>query len=473
MGIEARERLKQQVRANRLAAERNKMVGGTAGSAPLRSTKSLTIPQSPQLRLSARHGEKHLSASSMGQTKDPSIEIYHKPRALSPSTFGSSSNSSGGNGYKGPKPLTIPVAPSFKTDTRALARRASPTYNQNSLGSSSSQAENFSNSHPTSSLRIKSSSSSCGGMGLREYAPKFPSTRTLTIPHTPNLSTKTRAAVRKGSTGGIGGTEGRREDQQECRQQFKARPLDRRILESTGEMGVPKVAKGGVTQPQPFHFSTDSRLRVRAALGSSDSAGEHEQHQQRRHHQEGRLSAPRPFQLATEQRGQLHNRAFEARMTQDREAEKAAREVHAHPVPHFHQQQAHVQPQPSTRLLTKFEEFHLSSNHRHEDAQGMWQRDVERLTDEERKQVQGSGARRFPVMTFQRGLETKLSEREPLFPYSLNLSTSARAGERKAFAADKQVRNEEAHLEKEAQRRAKQRVEQEKIRHLRTTPVVD
>eukprot|EP00624_Nannochloropsis_granulata_P001555 evm.model.NODE_17682_length_3311_cov_23.115374.2 len=265
--------------------------------------------------------------------------------------------------------------------------------------------------------------------------------------------------------------EGGREEQEGCRHQFKARPLDRRILESTGEMGVPKVAKGGVTQPQPFHFSTDSRPRVRAAPGLADLEGGNEQNQQRHHPQEGGLPAPRLFQLATEQRGQLHKMTFEARMAQDRVAEKAAREAHAHTVPHFHQQQAHAQPQPSTRPLTEFEEFHLSSNRRHKDAQGTWQREVERLKEEERKHAQGPRARRLPVTTFQRGFEPKPSEREPLFPQSLNLSTSARAEERKAFAADMQVRNEEARLEKEAQRGARQREEQEKLRRLRTTPV--
>ena len=306
-------------------------------------------------------------------------------------------------------------------------------------------------------------------MGLREYAPKPPSPRTLTIPHTPNLSTKARAAVRKGSVGMVGGREGGREEEEECRHQFKARPLDRRILESTGEMGVPKVAKGGVTQPQPFHFSTETRPRVRAA---PEREGEQQQQQRHHHHQqEGGLAVPRPFQLATEQRGQLHTITFEARVTQDREAEKAAREVHAHPVPHFHQQQAHAQPQPSTRPLTEFDEFHLSSARRHEDAQGTWQREVERLKEEERKQAQGPRARPLPATTFQRGFEPKPSEREPLFPQSLSLSSSARAQERKAFDADMQVRSEEARQEKEAQKEAKQREEQEKLRRLRMTPV--
>jgi hypothetical protein len=74
-----------------------------------------------------------------------------------------------------------------------------------------------------------------------------------------------------------------REDEEELKRQFRARPLDRRVLESNGEMGVPKVSAPGqdassqpasphgalawqvtpcqVTQPQPFHLETDTRCR--------------------------------------------------------------------------------------------------------------------------------------------------------------------------------------------------------------------
>jgi hypothetical protein len=50
---------------------------------------------------------------------------------------------------------------------------------------------------------------------------------------------------------------------------FRARPLDRRIFESTGELGVPKVAARPVTEPVEFSLQVDKRStqpRVRAPL---------------------------------------------------------------------------------------------------------------------------------------------------------------------------------------------------------------
>lgn len=57
------------------------------------------------------------------------------------------------------------------------------------------------------------------------------------------------------------------EELQKC-QPFKARPLDRRILESAGDLGVPRVPKASLTEPQEFRFQTDSRaesIRTREA----------------------------------------------------------------------------------------------------------------------------------------------------------------------------------------------------------------
>jgi hypothetical protein len=42
---------------------------------------------------------------------------------------------------------------------------------------------------------------------------------------------------------------------------FKALPLDRKILESGGVVGIKKTEKLPTTAPEPFNFATDSRLR--------------------------------------------------------------------------------------------------------------------------------------------------------------------------------------------------------------------
>lgn len=42
---------------------------------------------------------------------------------------------------------------------------------------------------------------------------------------------------------------------------FKARPLDKRIFESSGEMGVPKIAARPVTEPSCFELKSDARAK--------------------------------------------------------------------------------------------------------------------------------------------------------------------------------------------------------------------
>ncbi len=45
------------------------------------------------------------------------------------------------------------------------------------------------------------------------------------------------------------------------RHPFRARRLDRRIFDSAGELGVPKVAARPVTEPMEFEFRADKRTR--------------------------------------------------------------------------------------------------------------------------------------------------------------------------------------------------------------------
>jgi hypothetical protein len=78
------------------------------------------------------------------------------------------------------------------------------------------------------------------------------------------------------------------------------------------------VAKSEVTQPQPFHFRSDARLRG-PTPAAREAAEEEERHQQQRLQREREKAAkaaaggpakelvvPKPFQLATERRGQVH-----------------------------------------------------------------------------------------------------------------------------------------------------------------------
>ena len=112
----------------------------------------------------------------------------------------------------------------------------------------------------------------------------------LTLAHSPKLLTRTRCDAAARSKATPTPTQVQREelDLAEMRTHaFKARPLDRRIFESMGELGVPKVEARAPTDPMEFHLQTDLR------------GMEHRQRQQAERQQE---SASSP-----------NNKAFKAR----------------------------------------------------------------------------------------------------------------------------------------------------------------
>lgn len=167
---------------NRQACERNRYVGGMAGT--VRSSKALTIPKSPRMHA------------------PPQKPFVHEPDSL-----------------KAAKKV-----PPYK-----------PAY-----------------------------SAAVPGSGMSKMANKGPppqqenwAHRKLTVPHPPALQTDKRGELRK--TEIAPGTK-EQEDEIECQKIFKARPLDERILHSTGDLGVPKIASKDVTTPHPFHFKTDERI---------------------------------------------------------------------------------------------------------------------------------------------------------------------------------------------------------------------
>ena len=96
----------------------------------------------------------------------------------------------------------------------------------------------------------------------------------LTIGQSPKLRTKKRGQYAASSKPRAPTAEERVSAEMEeiGRHPFRARKLDRRIFESAGELGVPKVAARPVTEPTEFQFQADKRSaqpRVRASVSSS------------------------------------------------------------------------------------------------------------------------------------------------------------------------------------------------------------
>ena len=112
---------------------------------------------------------------------------------------------------------------------------------------------------------------------------RAPSPRPLTEAHSPDLQTKYRSKSlpSNGATAAAGGVSGAMmqaaEKKLRQQQQFKARPLNRRIFESTGDLGVPKVAARPLTAAKGPVFETERRSAAHKQMqlqrASSGSAG--------------------------------------------------------------------------------------------------------------------------------------------------------------------------------------------------------
>ncbi|GKA05333.1 protein TPX2, partial [Tanacetum coccineum] len=94
-------------------------------------------------------------------------------------------------------------------------------------------------------------------------------------------------------------------EQQEKTSSFKARPLNKKILESKGELGLFCNKKRQVTIPREFHFATDKRIppkipdnaelfdKITSGLGSLNKKPI------------PRKTVPHPFHLQTDKRGEI------------------------------------------------------------------------------------------------------------------------------------------------------------------------
>jgi hypothetical protein len=179
----------------------------------------------------------------------------------------------------------------------------------------------------------------------------------------------------------------------ESRKPFKARPLSRKVLDSTGELGVPKVEKRAPCVPVGFVSHTEGRAAVRrpmtptlggarrddgkggaAALRRPNSAGHGHGHP---HGGPPKLTEVRPFAMATEARAAMRP----APAPEPEPAVVAA--PPARPMPDFSKapklpkadKKAPVQPQP----------FALEGDKRHEEAQRKLQEQVHKELAEARR----------------------------------------------------------------------------------------
>eukprot|EP00743_Colponemidia_sp_Colp-15_P001972 GILK01002145.1.p1 GENE.GILK01002145.1~~GILK01002145.1.p1 ORF type:complete len:714 (-),score=130.71 GILK01002145.1:182-2245(-) len=135
--------------------------------------------------------------------------------------------------------LTEPVPFHFKADERC---KSAASENVTAWKSLAARVEEFSRKTPER-FRTKPA----------EHVDTRP--LTLTKPEPFNLSTAGRERSHKELS-----TAEREMQELANVQPFKARPLNPKIMESCGDLGVPKVSKVPLTEPQEFHFAVDDRL---------------------------------------------------------------------------------------------------------------------------------------------------------------------------------------------------------------------
>jgi hypothetical protein len=225
---EAKKAYEEKRRTEKTLYEQFKSRGSTASSAVVRSTKELTKPQEPKFKLSSRLGKRSYSiAKTHEEELKPETAVFAEH-------------------HTGP---TVVKPFKFETEKRAKLRGS-----ESLLGSvcpiiPAAEIEQ-------SFMRDARS----------HVVPDLDVTR-LTEPRTPNLMTKRRAE----SDMRIAGLKSRDELEQEemeafQKNPFKANPVDKRIFESSGPIGVPKPAMRPLTEPQPFNLRIDQRSSSRASI---------------------------------------------------------------------------------------------------------------------------------------------------------------------------------------------------------------
>ncbi|XP_030932519.1 protein TPX2-like isoform X2 [Quercus lobata] len=210
----------------------------------------------------------------------------------------------------------------------------------------------------------------------------------LTTPKTPLLHTSLRARPPR-----VKSSFELEQEELEKQPKFKAKPLNKKIFESKGELGMFCNAKKQVTIPQEFHFATNERIPPPAAV--FDLFDKLSLNSEPRHDNTiPRNTNPNPFHLRTEERGAEKERRFFTELMQKQFEEERARVPKANPYPYTTDYPV-VPPKPEPKQCTKPEPFQLESLVRHEEEM---QREMEERRRMEEQEAQMRIFKAQPVL---------------------------------------------------------------------------
>lgn len=477
------------MKKNKRSMEYNKAKSSMPVHNVIRSTKPLTIPNTPFNHLSKRHGEKKYSTT-----------FVYKPEVRPKSAPAT-----------GPKTLTQPEPFNLRTEARGGAIQ--PVVET-----------------------VLTAGELCRRFEADPRSHRVPASSThLTEAMSPKLSTKLRASS-TGRPKPKSREEVERETVEEAsKHQFKARPVDKRIFSSLGELGVPKVAARPVTTCEEFtfHYNEDRVMRRQQSIQTEDHnkkeifdfkatpmpdfsapcpsngnaalskpltiaispklnggrrASSAPPRRQLPHHNEVgkvqqkraleereraarplKLTEPEGFHLSTDDRGQAARALFTRKLLEEIKAEKEKRNFKAS---QLKINQSSFVPHPSTKELTDFREFHLQSDYRHALAASKKQKEDDLRASME-QEVKNFHARPVPKAVTDSSVVFKpQKEQKPLTrPESVHFASDDRMRKRKLFEKEL-ARKRKAQADYQSQlelERAKN--EQENVNMLRRKPV--
>ncbi|EXB44629.1 hypothetical protein L484_010320 [Morus notabilis] len=174
---------------------------------------------------------------------------------------------------------------------------------------------------------------------------------------------------------------------------FKAKPLNKKIFESKGELGVFCNVKKQITKPQEFHFATHERIPPPppAVVDLFDKLS---LNSEPRHEPLPRITTPNPFHLHTEERGAEKERKFITEVLQKQWEEERVRVPKANPYPYTTDYPV-VPTKPEPKQCTRPEPFQLESLMRHEEEM---QREMEERQKKEKEEAKMRIFKAQPVL---------------------------------------------------------------------------
>lgn len=288
----------------------------------------------------------------------------------------------------------------------------------------------------------------------------------VTIPHTPQFSTRTRSRQTHVLT---------REEQEQLeieearKKAFKAKPLNKKVFEAPENY---KVEKKPATVPQPFNITDAKKMSGNnllrdfggsANFGGSTSSLASIPHGGIEANWSNRTTKPAPFSF--DRRIEETQAKKEERIKKVLEEEKKQAEFHANPMPVFEGKGPLGVPAKASPRATKPKPFNLQIDARGAVKKQMWQKEIEDREKEEQEKRKFQ-ARTDTAVHKQPFMPEK--SKKPLTDISgFALNTDKRAEERKEY--DQYLKQREAEMlaakkQQEEQRLADELAEAERQR---------